>query len=184
VATQISQIPSYAFRPINGIQSKLSDIDLQRNKIENIGNYSFYDLKNLTHLYFYYNPIKLISMNSFNFKDVSNQTFELYLNAINTLNGSSFAINSLNNINRPTIIYLGYNHNLTFFHQTIFLPFFESNPKNKIIFSEPKFLDCDHCRSHWLVKESKYLERFYKIQCLNENDLRNSSNFKNCNDSK
>ncbi len=179
--TQISEIPSYAFRPIIGIQSKLLYIDFYGNKIEKIGNYSFYDLKNLTILSFEDNPLKLISMNSFHFKDVSNQTFRLNLYKINSLNGSSFAINSLSNIKRPTLIYLGSDPNLKFFDETIFVPFFESNPKNYIYLSVVTKIDCDDCRSHWLVKESKYLERFDYIKCLNGNDIRNSNNFKNCN---
>jgi len=178
IGTQISEIPSYAFRPINGIQSKLSEMSFSYNKIEKIGNYSFYDLKNLTRLIFQENPLKLISMNSFHFKNVSNQTFNLRLDNINTLNGSSFAINSLSNIKRPTTINFDSDPNLKFFDETIFLPFFESNPKNKI--SLTMHIDCDDCRSHWLVKESKYLERFDQIKCLNGNDIMNSNNFKNC----
>ncbi len=180
--TQISEIPSHAFRPIIGIQSKLLQIHFIDNKIEKIGNYSFYDLKNLTILSISGNPLKLISMNSFNFKNVSNQTFNLFLNTINTLNGSSFTINSLSNIKRPTIIYLGSDPNLKFFDETIFLPFFESNPKNKIVYysNTSIAIDCDDCRSHWLVNESNYSERFDKIECLNGNHIRNSNNFKNC----
>jgi hypothetical protein len=182
VGTKISEIPSYAFRPIIGVQTKLSGIDLRNNEIEKIGNYSFYDLKNLTFLSFYQNPLKLISMNSFNFKNFSNQTLSLYLDRINTLSGSSFTINSLSNIKRPTIIYLDRDPNLKFIDETIFLPFFESDPKNKIalFYANTMTIDCDDCRSHWLVKESKYLERFDKIECLNGNDIRNSNNFKNC----
>jgi hypothetical protein len=180
ISTEISEIPSYAFRPINGIQSKLSGIDFHKNKIEKIGNYSFYDLKNLTELDIGLNPLKLILMNSFNLKNVSNETFKLNLGHSNTLNGDSFAINSLSNIKRPTFVNLNDNPNLKFFDQTIFLPFFESNPKNHIYLSNTTKLDCDDCRSHWLVKESKYLERFHQIICLNGNDVRNSNNFKNC----
>ncbi len=120
-------------------------------------------------------------MDSFHFKNVSNQTFDLYLYSINTLNGSSFAINSLSNIKRQTIIHLDFNHNLKFFDETIFVPFFESNPKNQIYLEPFTHLDCDDCRSHWLVKESKYLERFNLFRCFNGNDIRNSNNFKNCN---
>jgi hypothetical protein len=181
--TQISEIPSYAFRPINGIQSKLTDIVFGFSKIEKIGNYSFYDLKNLISLSIYNNPLKLISMNSFNFRNVSNQTLVIYLYG-NALNGSSFAINSLSNIKRPTELHLFTEHNLKFLDETIFLPFFESNPKNKIILSALQIFDCDDCRSHWLVKESKYLERFdVQILCKSGDhlrDLKNSSNFKNC----
>ncbi len=126
--TQISEIPSYAFRSIIGIQSKLSEINFEGNKIENIGNYSFYELKNLKFLSFTANPLKLISMNSFHFKNFSNQIFELHLNLIYTLDDSSFAINSLSNIKRPTLILLGQVPNLKYINETIFLPFFESNP--------------------------------------------------------
>jgi hypothetical protein len=179
--TQISEIPSYAFRPIIGIQSKLSFIDFGVNNMKEIGNYSFYDLKNLTSLTFTYESLELISMNSFHFNNVSNQTFELHLNNIYSLNGSSFAINSLSNIERPTQIYLRSANHLEFFDETIFLPFLASNPENKILLNST-YIDCDDCRSNWLVKESKYLERFDQIICSNGNDIRNNSNFKNCND--
>ncbi len=180
--TQISEIPSHAFRPINGIQSKLSRIFFETNKIEKIGNYSFYELKNLTVLFFENNPLKLISLDSFNFKDPSNQTLNLYLSLVNTLNDSIFTINSLSNIKRPTIIYLSRDPNLKFIDQTIFQPFFESNPKNKIGSNSGTgiAIDCDDCRSYWLLKESNYLKRFDQISCLNKNDIKNSKNFKNC----
>ncbi len=174
--TQISEIPSYAFRPIIGIQSKLSFIEFYNNKIEKIGNYSFYYLKNLSSLSFHSKSLKLTSMNSFHFKNVSNQTLRL---SFGEINGSSFAINSLSNINRPTELSINRDPNLKFVDETIFLPFLKSNPKNTISL-EYSFLDCNDCRSHWLLKESKYLERIYNIECLNGNDIRNSSNFKNC----
>jgi len=121
-------------------------------------------------------------MNSFNFKDVSNKALYLDLNKMNTLNGSSFAINCLSNIKRPTDINLMNSPNLKFLDQTIFQPFLESNPKNNIsLYSS--YLDCDDCRSYWLVKESKYLERFCRIHCMNgdfNDDIRNSSHLKNC----
>jgi hypothetical protein len=182
---RINEIPSYAFRPINGIQSKLSKINFSYSRIKMIGNYSFYDLQNLSFIAFPVTPLEYISTNAFHFRNDSNQTFDLHLEGIDTLNGSSFAINSLSNINRPTKLGLYLNPNFKFFDEKVFLPFLESNPLNRIVWgkgTEPEKtnLDCDDCRSYWLVKDTKYFNRFDNLFCANGNDFRSSANFKGC----
>jgi hypothetical protein len=182
--TQITEIPSYAFRTVIGIQSKLSRIVLDSNAIKTIGNFPFYDLTNLKILYLHFNPLEYISTNAFNFKNDSNQTLEIHFDQIKTLNGSSFAIDSFSNIKRPTELYIYNNPNLTFYGERIFLPFLASNPQNKLVVSDinPK-IDCNDCRNYWIVKETKFLSRFKNlIHCSNNNNIINSTNFKNCNE--
>jgi Leucine-rich repeat (LRR) protein len=92
--TRISEIPSNAFRPILGLQNKLSEIFLENNAIKTIGNYSFYDLTNLFWLDISENPLEYISMNAFNFRNDSNKVLRLDLSLFKIFNGSSFAIDS------------------------------------------------------------------------------------------
>lgn len=153
--TRISEIPSNAFRPILGLQNKLSEIFLENNAIKTIGNYSFYDLTNLFWLDISENPLEYISMNAFNFRNDSNKVLRLDLSLFKIFNGSSFAIDSLSNIKRPTELSLDENRNFKFIDEKIFLPFIESNPQNRVRLYGTTQLDCKDCRSYWMIKEKK-----------------------------
>jgi len=179
--TNINQIPSRAFRSINGIQKNLSTIEFYGSPIVKIGDYPFYSLNNLIHLEFSATSIKSIPKTVFHFRNDSNVTMTLNLYS-NDLNGTSFAMGSLTNLKRPTIINFWNNKNLTFLNQTIFQPFLESNVGNKIWFQESNYFDCDDCRSFWLKKESKYSHKTDLTKCSNGKEFSDSTNFAKCNE--
>ncbi len=102
------------------------------------------------------------------------------MNENEKLNGSGFAINSLSHIKRPTILNFHSSNKLTFLDERIFVPFFSTNSNNKIEFGGTQTLNCDDCRSYWILRESKYINRTDITKCSNGNDIGNSSNFENC----
>jgi hypothetical protein len=95
--TNINQIPSRAFRSINGIQKNLSTIEFYGSPIVKVGDYPFYSLNNLIHLEFSATSIKSIPKTVFHFRNDSNVTMTLNLYS-NDLNGTSFAMGSLTNL--------------------------------------------------------------------------------------
>jgi hypothetical protein len=180
--TQITEIPSNAFQPLEGSESQVQTIMFNKSPIKKIGNYSFYGLKNLTLLGFDGTSLEFISSNAFHFENQTNELLIIYLDNTKSLNGSSFDINSLSSFKRPTTIYMGNSPNIKFLDEKIFRPFFEADQRNKIVFFEYLLIDCDDCRSHWIVKEIKYLKRFdfLPFKCLNNQIMEISNSFKNC----
>ena len=123
------EIPSKAFRPINGYQNKLRILYIMED-ITKIGNHSFSSLKNLSFLEL--NIGKLVSFPdyAFEFEEYSDQPFNLVF--ILATNFSPFNEKTLLNIRRPTKIVFAYMYNAYFLEEKVFLPFFLDNPKNTI----------------------------------------------------
>ncbi len=178
VYTNITQIPSHAFRSVNEIQKNLTTIWFNGSPIVTIGNYSFYDLNNLDELSFDLTLIDSIPSNALHFREDSNNKMRLYLQYMK-LNESSFEIESLNNLKRPTDLLIG-GSKLTYLDQNIFQPFLESNFENKIWFQGSGYFDCDDCRSFWLKKEPKYSNRTDLAVCSNGKVYSDSTNFAKC----
>ncbi len=93
-STNISEIPSHAFRLVNGTQNKLSFIEFAFSPIVEIGDNSFSSLNNLSHLSFDYTNIQTIPKTAFSFDKDSNTRMNLFLQETQ-LNSTSFAIESL-----------------------------------------------------------------------------------------
>ncbi len=178
-STNISKIPSHAFRLVNGTQNKLSFIEFAFSPIVEIGDNSFSSLNNLSHLSFDYTNIQTIPKTAFSFDKDSNISMDLFFQETK-LNSTSFAIGSLDNLKRPTNIYLGFNPNLTYLDQHVFQPFLESNAGNKVIFQTGEHFDCNDCRSYWLKKESKYNNRTDLKICSNKKNYTDVNNFAKC----
>ncbi len=177
--TNITNIPSHAFRSVNGIQDKLSVIVIDTNPIVEIGDNAFSALNNLILLDFFSTAFQSISKTCFFFEKDSNKNLKLNLVGSN-LNGSSLAIGLLNSLKRPTTLDLSFNSKLTYLDQRIFQPFLKSNVENKIIIDSDQQLDCDDCRTYWLKKEPKYLNRTQFGLCSNNRKFIDKSNFAKC----
>ncbi len=179
--TKLSKIPSHAFRPINGIQSKLWQLFVHLSPyIKEIGNFPFYYLPNLKELSLDWTSIEFIPSDAFHLEKGSNETITIDLDGLK-LNGSSFGLHSFDNLKRPSHLILGGNYEMTYLNESIFAPYFGLNPKNTIDLRENFQLDCDDCRSYWIKKWYNYSDRIKTNNiCSNGNDLRSDSNFKNC----
>jgi elongation factor P hydroxylase len=77
---------------------------------------------------------------------------------------------------------MGNNPNIKFLDEKVFRPFFEADHRNKILLFKNFLIDCDDCRSHWIVNETNYLKRFdfLPLKCLDGKSIEISNNFKNC----
>jgi len=194
--TDILEIPSYAFRPIEGYQNKLKILDISGHKLRELGNYPFYDLNSLTKLRLSLSSIDYIPSNAFNFRTDSKESLDIYLDYyLFDGNYSDIEKNALLNIERPTTLYAFRKDSdfyvIQFLDEKIFSPFFDMNENNRIIFNksivtvdgkyvENIWLNCNDCRSYWILKNRKYLERIEGLACINDISLLDNNNFLNC----
>ncbi len=152
-------------------QTNLTDIDFDywkdetsHGSIKTIGNNAFFNLNNLQHLSFGYQPIDSIPKNAFDFELASDKKLLIYLHE-NNLNDSSFESGVFTNTKRPLYIYLR-NNKLTYLDEKIF-GLYLKNDKNNEINCELKEIVCD-CRMLWLIKnKAEFSKRVMNIKCKN-----------------
>ncbi len=178
--TNITKIPSNAFKPINGAQNNLTFITFANSSIAEIGDNAFYSLNNLSYLSFSGTKIDLIPKSALNFEKESKIKLSLGLQWTK-LNNTGLELGSLENLKRPTDLFLGDNPNQTYFDEHIFRPFLDANDQNDILIdiTHATCLDCNDCRSYWLKKESKYHNRTSLYICSSQKNLLDSTTFAN-----
>ncbi len=177
--TRITEMPSYAFKPIVGHQNRLRGIWIDFGVVEKIGNYLFYGLNSLTTISFHSNRLVSITKNAFHLEKPSNETLGLWLSD-NRFNDSGFEIGSFENLRKPTDLRLNHTF-ITYLDENIFLPFLQSNDKNLITFESDDKLNCDDCRNYWLRKEFHLLGNKTNIsKCTNGKSFLSNDNFVHC----
>jgi hypothetical protein len=165
----VTVIPEYAFKPLNGEQNNLTQLILRNSyeegTIKTISNYSFYHLNNLKSIDLGSSKIDHIPAHAFDFKKSSDATLDLNLSN-NHLNGSSFERDAFLNAKRPMHINLRRN-SIKFLDEVIFEPFFSLNSNNTIDL-ELNFLTCGDCRNFWLIRDNyKFKNRIIgNIECM------------------
>jgi hypothetical protein len=180
--TNITKIPSNAFQSKNGAQNNLTFITFANSSIAEIGENPFYHLNNLNFLSFSGTKIDSIPKNAFNFEKESKKNLIFGLQWTK-LNGTSFELGSLDNLKRPTYLYLGGNPKQTYLDEHIFRPFLEANFQNVILIYiyHVLYFDFNDCRSYWLKKESKYHNRTDLWICSKDHkSLSDNISFANC----
>jgi Leucine-rich repeat (LRR) protein len=179
IENMIEEIPDYAFKPINSPQNNLSSLYISGNNIKRIGNFAFKDLNYLNVLSIDSNQITNITKNLFSFEKSSDSLFTLDFRDL-PLNGDSFESGAFSNLKRPTTIDMtltGENVNrtekVTYLDQHVFEEFFSKDHRNQVRLNT---IDCNDCRSYWLIKNDKYqsqitiwcsdgtiLDKFFKV---------------------
>jgi Leucine-rich repeat (LRR) protein len=180
--TNITQIPSNAFQSINGAQNNLTSLVFDNSSIAEIGDNPFYHLYNLSYLSISGTNIDLIPKNAFNFEKESKKTLIFGLQWTK-LNGTGIQLGSLENLKRPTDLFLGDSPKQTYFDEHIFRPFLDANDQNRILIdiTHVSYIDCNDCRSYWLKKESKYYNRTNLWICSDGyKNLNDNTSFVNC----
>ncbi len=175
----IEEIPDNAFRPVNGSQNNLKDIGLYQNKITKIGNNAFKHLNYLLSLGLEQNKLDHISENAFSFEKFNDNLFGLFLYN-NSLNSSSFESGAFDNLNRPTAIHFNFDdksNGIKYLDERIFQPFINNNNKNQIFLNT---IDCNDCRSFWLIKNQKYSSQITDLKCSNSKLISDNSSFTDC----
>ena len=175
----ISGIPDNAFA--NSSLAKLERLELRGNKIKTLGQNAFRSLDSLTTLSLTETHISRVPDNAFAFDKKSNNSLTIELISISSINGSSFAQNSLTGIQRPVQLVIGSldgftPYELIYLDEKIFSKFLSENEKNGIDLYGQDF-DCDDCRSYWLIKESKLIKQLKNLTCSNKKKIDDPANF-------
>jgi Leucine-rich repeat (LRR) protein len=163
--SQIEEIPSFVFRPINGFQTKLKTVEMCGQKLKKINDNAFYDLDNISFIDFSLNSIINIPLNAFHFRKESKEIILIALD-INQFNGSKIETSALSNINRPVRLdfFCGnVDCQTTYLDEKIFAKFLDVNPLNKIqpyfgiyLYSDKYLIiDCNDCRPFWIRENLK-----------------------------
>jgi hypothetical protein len=163
VESKITEIPDNAFLPLNGMQTKLTELTIINSLIKRIGKNAFQYWPNLTTLNLGVNKIDYISGKAFNFLKKSNSTLNLYLHT-NKLNSLSFHRSAFKQMRRPVALDMLYNEKITYLSRPTFESFLNQNRINKILVNS---LDCNDCRSFWLI-DNKYSDsQISRRECSN-----------------
>ena len=140
-------IPDNAFRPLNGVQTRLQRVSFAKNRITTVGDFSFSNLPNIEFLSFHKNLIHNFSKLSLVF---SNSSDHLLLDVSkNLLTYSSFDSEALLSIRRPFDLQLSDNL-ITHLNETIFKPLFKNSIFIKL-WRNP--INCSDCRMKWTSNE-------------------------------
>lgn len=140
---------------------KLSSMKLQRCEIEEIGDYAFYRLPNLTTLDLRDNLINRLTNNTFAFEKPSKELLHIDLRG-NLIQVTHIEKGAFKNVNRPIKLNLDYNL-IEYLDEEVFFPLL-SNLKSSIIVSKNP-IKCD-CRMQWLIKNDyNYIDRIHGLIC-------------------
>lgn len=168
VYINVTEIPSQAFLPINGLQSKLQSITFrgEGNSLA-IRKMAFYNLPNLNRILF--QDLDLIHIESWAFASHrhSSELFFIIFHNCSFHNGSAFKIGSFDGIQRPLSIEFYYQ--ISHFPESTFKSVLD-NPLNKI-YIYAAHIDCSDCRNYWLIRDRKENQIQYVVYCLNTNGL-------------
>jgi len=171
--SNIIEIPTDAFRQINGQQKNLKLIEIN-SALKKIGKNSLENLPSLKTLRLNNNNINYVSESAFNTLKENKLQLDIQLNN-NQLGSTSFHSLAFSNLKRP--IYLNLNHNaIKYLDKVAFESMLNKNKMNRISINR---LDCDDCRSHWLL-ENHYSTSQLDITCSNGRKLLDNFNFASC----
>ena len=178
----ITEIPSKAFKPLNGYQNNLRELYFTGKSFTKLGSKAFSQINNLKILSFEQVTFQQIPDKAFSFESGSNFTLILSFAANERINSSVFAENSLIDIKRPTKLILGsprYPHKITYLDEKVFLPFLLDKSLNSIDLLGESF-DCSDCRNYWIKKNSTISSQITHLNCSNGKDLNDQDNFSSC----
>ena len=151
VRTDINEIPSQAFTPLNGKQTKLNTIyNSNYNKLI-IKKMAFYNLENLTSIHFFHPEIQKIENEAFSFNKKSSQRLIIHFWYC-IMNDSSFDSGSFDGIKRPTQILFD-RLNISSIPESSFKSVLD-NENNNVRF-EYSYLNCFDCKNHWMIRDRK-----------------------------
>ena len=171
-----NEIPSKAFRPLNGYQNNLKTLLLDQD-LTKIGSYAFSNLKNLTTLSLKCNSLNSIQDYAFEFEGYSDKQLEIDFRY--NWNFSIFNETTFRNIRRPTELQIWDRLNGYYLEEKVFLPFLLENEENSIKLTNVEVFDCNDCRNYW-IKYNRNITQRVTANCSNKKQLIDPDNFKNC----
>lgn len=165
---RLRSIPTVAFGKRPEANFQLEELNFNKfssksGNIRRIGNFAFYYLNKLTHLYLSHQRISYLPANAFDFERSSNATLYIYLGN-NKLNNTSFEKGAFLNAKRPIHLELYWNPELTYLDEQVFAPFLSASKLNKISLQDNP-LSCD-CNSYWIVRDKdKFQDQLLNVMC-------------------
>jgi len=162
----IEGLPSQVFGQT--IMPNLSYIDMQGNRIREIGPRSFYGLPAIQRITLDNNFITRITNETFLFQEERSKLLLIFLRN-NNLTAESFDPLAFTNTDKTIFLYLNGNQ-ISHLREDIFKPMLDQ--KNDLfiaLWSNP--FSCD-CRSKWLLQEKIYYrKRLHGIKCVNKKEI-------------
>lgn len=165
---RLRSIPTVAFGKNPNANFALMDLNFNKYSSKNgyirsIGNFAFYYLNNLQHLYLSHQRLTYLPANAFDFELPSLSTLYIYLGN-NKLNNTSFEKGIFLNAKRPIHLELYWNPDLTYLDEEVFEPFLKANKANKISLQDNP-LSCD-CKSYWMVRDKEaFKDQLLNVMC-------------------
>ena len=149
VALNINEIPSQAFVPLKGKQSKLNLIRLYTYKAITIKKMAFFHLENLNYLDFYFDIAKVESQ-AFAMSKKSSE--KLKINFRHDFDGDAFQNSSFQGIQRS--VEMNFYQHVNYIPESSFKTILE-NQNNHLYFSPYSAINCDDCKNVWMIKDKK-----------------------------
>ena len=182
--SNIQEIPSYAFKPVNGYQFKIQYITIDQS-IKRVMNNAFYNLDSLKGLYISNNSIDILQSDALKFRKTNNRDIFYILLDCKAFNTStSIEQNAFKNLNIPSRISNIEDCNLTHLEEKNFAPFLdkEFNTFEFGIYGADTEIDCNNCKSYWIIKNDNYRNKIYNLKCSDGKDFNDITNYSHCNE--
>ena len=146
----LTEVPSYAFKPVNSYQNELWQVSFQ-GSLERISTRSFFFLNALRVVSFLHTKLEHIPAHAFELERNSSTRLQIDLSQNANLTGDSFHKDAFIGINRPTTVIL--DERVTFLSEDVFLPYLNENPSNSIMHVNHKTVNCSDVRNAWLKQQ-------------------------------
>ena len=147
VNLNITEIPSQAFMPFNGKQSKFNSIILYTPNAITIKKMAFFHLENLNHLHFH-SDISKIQNQAFAISKSSSE--KLSIDFFNNIDGDSFEPESFQGLQRS--VQINFYQYLNYVPESSFKTILD-NQNN--IFFQFSYIDCKHCKNLWMIRDER-----------------------------
>lgn len=156
-SSNIKEIPTHAFIPLHGVQSRLNYIRLlayQQGARLSIRKMAFYDLEHLKEINIHNYEIGSIESSAFALSKEKKSNERLEINFWCKFKSDAFKSGSFTGLQRPVKIQFNLLssvlHNLP---ETVFTPVLD-NPASKILIQDGT-IDCNDCANYWLIRDRK-----------------------------
>lgn len=175
--TNITEIPSNAFQPLNGVQSNLKYVYFEG--ITKIGDYAFYEMDNLQTIHLGYNlQLNSIPVHAFDFRHNSTVRCNIQLYSCG-LSEESFPLGVFLNSKRPLYIDVRSNK-IKVMDEKIWAPILALDNNYVDVDADPFVCDC---KFFWLYKKwSQYSKQVLHLndECGDGKDFEDPSHFAKC----
>ena len=148
----VTEIPSNAIQPINGLYSSINDFTLRSMQNLTIKTNAFNNLNKLHQLTIQLTNINQIEKSALNFAGESSSLFLIFAHL--KFHDDSFAPDSFGDIKRSLYI-LFISTNITHIPESSFKTVL-NNSESKIQFDN-SLIDCEDCRNLWLITNEKQI---------------------------